>query len=81
MDLDPKMARILKYVNDSKIIGFTKSEDDIIALQNILDGIYEWAINNNMNWNNHKFQQVRMGNNLKLKDDTVYFSPWKSHVI
>ena len=75
------MAKILKYVDNSKIIGFTKSEDDIIELQKVLDEVYEWASNNNINWNNHKFQQVRLGNNYNLKDDTIYFSPGMSHVI
>ena len=41
IELDPKMAKILKYVNDSKIIGLTKCEDDVIELQKVLDNIYE----------------------------------------
>ena len=34
-----------------------------------------------MNWNNHKFQQIRLGNNHNLKEDTLYFSPEMTNVI
>ena len=71
----------MKNVDDSKITGFTKCEDDVIELQKVLDNIYKWATSYNMNWNNHKFYQVRSGNSHDLKEDTLYFSPEMTNVI
>ena len=46
------MAEILKYVNDSKITGFTISENDIMELQDVQDNAYKWVSTNYINCNN-----------------------------
>ena len=53
----------------------------MIELQKVLDNIYEWATSNNMNWDDHKFQQIRLRKNHNLKEDTLYSLPEMTYVI
>ena len=66
---------VLKYVDDSKILGFIKNEEDIENLQLKLNDVYDWAKINNMSWNNQKFQLLRIGMNDDLKENTLLFNP------
>ena len=54
---------VLKYVDDSKLICEVTEEDDVFENQNSINDIYEWADTNNMQWNQLKFQLLRLGNN------------------
>ena len=80
IDLDGIHNRILKYVDDSKIINSWKSEEDIIRNQEIMDRLYPWAEENNMSWHDLKFQVIRVGNS-DLIDDTELFTPDYSELI
>ena len=40
-----------------------------------MEMIYNWADKNHMRWNNDKFQLLRVGPNLELKDNTYLFTP------
>ena len=66
---------MLKYVDDSKVISETINVDDVDRNQRTLNTIYEWAITNNMRWNQTKFQQLRLGNNNEIKNCTNYLAP------
>ena len=50
-NINDSVCRILKYVDDSKVIASANSEDEGQVLQDNLDVIYQWATKNNMNWN------------------------------
>ena len=80
-NLDPEVANILKYVDDSKILGFVKTVEDVNKLQIQLEYIYKWADANNMAWNKLKFQILRIGLDEKLKEDTKLLAPDKKLVI
>ena len=69
------ISKLLKFVDDSKVLTRTTSDDDVLKLQNDLASIYNWANQNNMKWNELKFQILRIGRNESLKNDTVIFSP------
>ena len=44
MDENSKtLSKLLKYVDDSKVLTKTETEEDIVNLQNDLIKIYEWA--------------------------------------
>ena len=62
-------------------MGFVQNEEDVSNLQGQLDSIYEWADQNNMCWNDLKFQLLRIGKNENLKLDTVLFSPGMREII
>ena len=81
IDMENAMIHILKFVDDTKVMGDIKNEDDILMLQNNLDKIYSWACDNNMRWNNGKFQILRIGSNKELIEDTLLFSPDYENVI
>ena len=49
------MAKILKYVDDSKVIAKITTEDDVDKLQTYMENIYEWESRNNMKYNREKF--------------------------
>ena len=72
---------MLKFVDDSKVLTKTSSEEDVIKLQEDLSTIYSWASRNNMKWNDLKFQILRLGRNEELKENTIIFSPNYQEVI
>ena len=74
-DLDDGVCRILKYVDDSKILAEANSFNEVESLQENLNKIYFWATRNNMKWNSLKFQMLRLGKNQELKDSTYFFTP------
>ena len=80
VDLDGIQNRILKYVDDSKIINYWKNEDDIITNQEVMDKLYPWAENNNMAWHDLKFQVLRIGNS-DLIEETEIFTPGYAELI
>ena len=72
---DPKIrSRILKYIDDSKLIGKIDTEEDVEYLQEQLNHIYRWEGANIMRWNGSKFQCVRLGPE-KVKENTYIFTP------
>ena len=48
-------------------------EEDIELMQVELDKLYQWGRNNNMEFNGKKFQVIRYGRNINLKESTEYF--------
>ena len=67
VDIDKTIMNILKFVDDSKIIGKVTKCDDIEQLQTHMESIYNWADVNNMRWNRDKFQLLRIGPNTNIK--------------
>ena len=72
---------VLKYVYDSKLICDISSTEDVFESQKSLDIVYKWALDNNMRWNENKFQVLRLGRNEVLKEDTLLFSPDYGEII
>ena len=52
-----------------------KAEDDAADLQNDLFHIYQWSVENNMQFNALKFELLRYGNRDDLKENTAYVNP------
>ena len=67
-------AKILKYVDDTKLIKGVSSPDDVDSFQQTLQKVYNWQDLNNMVFNPDKFQLIRMGPNQLLKDETSLFT-------
>ena len=74
-------ASTLVYVDDSKVKDKVNNEEEVEKLQDNLNTIYEWERNNNMKFNGGKFQVVRYGRNIDLKEDTLYFTGDMTEVI
>ena len=62
------------FADDTRLLGNIASEEDVENLQSDLNKIYEWADNNNMLFNNNKFEILRYGKNTEIKDSTFYLS-------
>ena len=80
-DLDEGICRILKYVDDSKILAEANNFNEVESLQENLNKIYCWATKNSMKWNSLKFQMLRLGRNQEFKDSTFFFTPEYSDII
>ena len=84
-DLDEKITtdniKILKYVDDSKLVINLKTENDVLDAQNTMEQVFNWATENNMKWNNSKFQVLRTGKNSDIKENTTYFSPEYTNIV
>ena len=72
---------LLKFVDDSKVLTRTSTEEDVLKLQEDLTQVYRWASDNHMSWNDLKFQVLRLGPNQELKDNTIIFSPDYGEVV
>ena len=68
------IAKILKYIDDSKVIAKVSCEDDVDKVQNILSIVYQWEKDNNMLWNSDKFMSLKIGNE-SIRNNTTYFTP------
>ena len=84
-DLDANIndaaVKVLKYVDDSKLLMNITNEEDVYSSQLIVDDVYRWADENNMKWNRNKFQLLRVGSNNFLQENTMYFSPEYENII
>ena len=60
------------YADDTKVLHSIHSPEDAKTLQQDLDAIYNWAEQNNMQFNGSKFELLRYGQNSELKDKTGY---------
>ena len=71
-DIDEEVeAKVLVYVDDSKVKDFIRNEEDVLKLQNELDKIYKWEKKNNMKFNPDKFELLRYGKDTDLKEATM----------
>ena len=66
-------ANTLVYVDDTKVRQRVNKEEDIELMQVELDKLYQWGRNNNMEFNGKKFQVIRYGRTINLKESTEYF--------
>ena len=62
------------FCDDTRVTTKIDSEEDVEAFQNDLNKIYKWAEENNMLFNNDKFELLRYGCNENIKESTFYIS-------
>ena len=67
-------ANALVYVDDTKVNRRVKNEEDVELMQEDLQKIYQWGKRNNMDFNGEKFQVIRYGQDVDLKESTEYFA-------
>ena len=73
-DITPLQANISKYVYDTLALRGVSSEKEVEELQVALEALYRWQANNNMTYNQSKFQVLTVGKNSSLKEDTLLFT-------
>lgn len=67
------ITKILKYVDDSKVIAKITSEDDVDRLQSHMQDIYDWEAYNNMKYNGGKFMNLIFGKQ-DIIENTMLFT-------
>ena len=66
---------LASFADDTRIWKGVAGVNDASALQRDLEIVYQWAEDNNMSFNNLKFECLRFGPDLTLKATTNYTSP------
>ena len=76
-DIDSKVAHsfIASFADDTRLLREVKNVQDASSLQTDLEGVYEWAVDNNSTFNNKKFEALRFGTDSTLKLSTSYTAP------
>ncbi len=74
-------SRLLKYVDDTKVIRKISSEADVEELQEDLNCLYKWQEEANMAWNDSKFVVLRMGPSAPIRESTHLFTPHYGGII
>ena len=74
-------ANIKIFVDDTKMKNVINDENDVEELQANLDRLFDWQIENNMQFNGAKFQLLRYGHNEDIKEDTLYFTDNYENII
>ena len=75
IDRDVLHSFLSSFADDTRIGRSIKSVEDALELQKDLDRIYQWAKDNNMDFNNNKFELIRYGLNQMIKEATSYSAP------
>ena len=74
-DIDKDINSIASmFADDTRVLGRIETINDVENLQFDLNKIYMWAEENNMLFNNKKFELLRYGKNEDLKHSTFYLS-------
>ena len=73
-DIDREVATsfVASFADDTRAVNGISTNADVYDLQVDLDAIYHWADENNMEFNNPKFECLRYGCNNDLKACTSY---------
>ena len=72
-NISTQEAKVLKYVDDTKVIKGVRTKEDVEDLQKTMDKVYSWQVQN-MSFNCGKFQMLRIGKNEELKNETLLFT-------
>ncbi len=75
-DIDAEVAHafLSSFADDTRLGKEISTPQDAIQLQQDLEKVYQWAIENNMEFNDSKFELLRYGQNSELQQSTTYTS-------
>ena len=74
------ITKILKYVDDTKVIGKICNDNDFQNYQNTLDSVYQWQQENNMMWNASKFVRICMGPQEAIKENLLFTPGYENFI-
>ena len=72
IDKDITSTFVSSFADDTRVAKGISSVEDVETLQLDLQSIYEWAEENNMEFNFPKFETLRFGNDDDIKENTFY---------
>ena len=76
-DIDANIALsfLSSFADDTRLSRAVAGVSDASALQTDMEAVYQWAADNNMTFNDLKFEMLRFGPDSTLKLTTNYTSP------
>lgn len=72
IDTGVKNSVMSSFADDTRVTRKINSEADTVLLQEDLNAVYKWAAENNMLFNEAKFEALRYGSNNVIKENTCY---------
>ena len=72
IDSNTRHSTVSSFADDTKISMRVSTEDDTERLQSDVSEVFQWARDNNMLFNEEKFQLIRYGKKKDIKDNTSY---------
>ena len=69
------------FSDDTKVVKGINSVEDLETLQLDLHSIYEWAEENNTEFNFPKFETLRYGNDDDIKESTFYKTKYNEKIV
>ena len=75
IDSDILSSFVSSFADDTRLFRGITGVRDASSLQTDLEKVYQWAENNNMLYNNKKFEALRYGPDQVLKATTNYTAP------
>ena len=75
-DIDSNVSHsfLSSFADDTRIGKGIATQEDVDQLQADLHEVYNWADENNMSFNDNKFELLRYGKNLEIQQTTNYVS-------
>ncbi len=73
-------STVRSFADDTRIQCEITNVNSTVQLQNDLDVIYDWAEENNMSFNDTKFELIRYGKNCDIKNQTSYKTPKRTDI-
>ena len=81
-DIDQNVSsKVSLFCDDTRVLGPIDSEEDVEDLQSDLNKIYDWQHDNNMLFNGKKFELLRYGTNVEIKESTSYLTPGYEDIV
>ena len=80
IDQDILSSVVSSFADDSRVTKGITCDKDVENLQNDLESIYKWTIENNMALNDDKFECLRYGWNNDIKNQSSYKSNTGSEI-
>ena len=68
-------SKIISFADDTRVYTNITQIENSDSLETYLNYIYLWAINNNMLFNNQKFNHISFSSSLSSINTNVYYSP------
>jgi len=81
IDIDRNIiSNVSSFADDTRISHGIASTEDAAQLQSDLQTVYGWQHENNMLFNEKKFELLRYGKNQDIKEATNYIGPLKNQI-
>ena len=74
-------STVASFADDTRVLREVSSESEAALLQADLSALYSWADENNMSFNNNKFEHMMYSPSIHNNDAHVYLAQDESHIV